>query len=57
MNPPHTPYEQVPDRYRDYYRQLDHRSLVNRDNANYDAETSPGCPAASTRLFRHGQWH
>lgn len=38
MNPPHHPYDQVPDRYLDMYRDKDPRSLSNRDNVDFDAE-------------------
>ncbi|MFJ4046168.1 sulfatase [Microbacterium sp. NPDC089987] len=32
LNPPHQPFDQVPDRYRSRYADLDERTLVNRPN-------------------------
>lgn len=40
LNPPHQPFDQVPDRYCDAYRSLDDAALLNRPNVRHGAEAA-----------------
>ncbi|MBT3202592.1 MAG: sulfatase-like hydrolase/transferase, partial [Phycisphaerales bacterium] len=42
MNPPHTPYSQVPAKYKKAYEGKTDRELINRDNVNLDKKSYGG---------------
>lgn len=35
INPPHTPFKQVPEKYKEHYKGQDYKSLLNRPNVQY----------------------
>ncbi|MFV0268586.1 MAG: sulfatase [Draconibacterium sp.] len=35
INPPHTPFKEVPEKYRDHYKGKDYHSLLNRENVKF----------------------
>ena len=40
MNPPHMPYDRVPERYLEMYGEATPEDLINRDNVNLEGDTS-----------------
>jgi len=42
MNPPHTPYHLVPQKYLDEYKGKTYRDLINRPNVNLEGDTAGG---------------
>ena len=49
MNPPHTPYRLVPQKYLDKYEGKTYRDLINRPNVNIEGNT-PGGKLARTQI-------
>lgn len=51
MNPPHPPYNLVPDRYRDLYAGRSNEDLLVRDNVDLDSENSSRARRSVTDYF------
>lgn len=51
LNPPHQPFDQVPDRYRSAYSDLDERTLLNRPNVPYGTPATAEAAAIARDYF------
>lgn len=51
LNPPHQPFDQVPDRYRAEYAELDERTLLNRPNVPHGTEVAVEAAAIARDYF------
>lgn len=51
LNPPHQPFDQVPDRYRAQYADLDERMLLNRPNVPHDTDVAAEAGAIARDYF------
>ncbi|GAA2884685.1 sulfatase family protein [Microbacterium esteraromaticum] len=51
LNPPHQPFDQVPERYRGMYAEFDERSLLTRPNVPWGTEASAEAAAIARDYF------
>ncbi|MGF2949872.1 sulfatase family protein [Microbacterium alcoholitolerans] len=51
LNPPHQPFDQVPDRYRTRYADLDERTLLNRPNVRHGSDVAVEAAAIARDYF------